>query len=111
MIAYSSDEAILADLGTRLGAARLARNATQAELAREAGVSKRTLERLEAGQPTQFTSFIRVLRALDQLDGLDLLLPAAEPGPMDLLRSAGKVPQRASKGGRPPSKPWSWGDE
>ena len=43
-----SDEAILQALGERLAGARLARNLTQAALAEQAGVAKRTVERLEA---------------------------------------------------------------
>jgi transcriptional regulator with XRE-family HTH domain len=106
-----TDEAILAELGERLSSARLSRDLTQAQLAKEAGVSKRTVERMEAGRSTQLTSFIRVLRTLGLLDRLDSLLPPAQPSPMDLLRRAGKAPQRAT-GKRPGSdKPWSWGDE
>src|SRR3989304_2190643 len=44
-----TDEAILREVGSRLAGARLARNLTQAALAEEAGVSKRTVERLAAG--------------------------------------------------------------
>ena len=44
-----SDGAVLEELGRRLEAIRLGRNQTQAQLARQAGVSKRTIERLESG--------------------------------------------------------------
>ena len=106
-----TDEAILAELGARLSSVRLSRNLTQAELAHDAGVSKRTVERIEAGQSTQLTSFIRILRTLDLLDGLELSLPAPQPGPMDLLRRSGKAPQRASGGNVPSGEPWTWADE
>lgn len=106
-----SDEAILAELGARLSSARLSRNLTQAELAHDAGVSKRTLERIEAGQSAQLTSFIRVLRSLDLLDRLELLLPPPQPGPMDLLRRAGKTPQRATGSSASTGEPWTWSDE
>lgn len=106
-----TDEAILADLGARLSSVRLSRDLTQAQLAQDAGVSKRTVERIEAGQSAQLTSFIRILRSLDLLDGLELLLPPPHPGPMDLLRRAGKPPQRASGTTTSPSKPWTWADE
>jgi len=42
-------ESILEELGGRLASVRLGRNLTQAALAEEAGVSKRTVERLESG--------------------------------------------------------------
>lgn len=108
-----TDEAILAAIGDRLGAARLSRNLTQAALARDAGVSKRTVERMEAGESVQLTSFLRVLRALELLEGLEALLPPARPGPMELLRAGGQPRQRAS-GGEPVGRsggPWRWGDE
>lgn len=105
------DETILIELGARLSAARLSRNLTQSELARAAGVSKRTVERMEAGHSAQLTSFIRVLRALDLLPGLENVLPGPEPTPMDLLRRGGHAPKRASRADRPPAEPWTWADE
>ena len=44
-----TDAAILAEIGTRIVARRLNRQWRQADLAYEAGVSKRTVERIEAG--------------------------------------------------------------
>jgi transcriptional regulator with XRE-family HTH domain len=109
--ANHTDEAILAELGTRLSAARLSRDLTQAQLAHEAGVSKRTVERLEGGRSAHLTSFIRILRTLGLAERLDLLLPPAQPEPMDLLRRAGEAPQRASGGTARRDEPWSWADE
>jgi len=106
-----SDGAILAELGSRLGAMRIDKNQTQAQLAKEAGVSKRTLERIEAGQSAQITSFVRILRALGVIERLELLLPPPQPGPMELLRHAGKQPQRASGSVDAVSKPWQWGED
>lgn len=106
-----TDDAILADLGERLSSARLSRNLTQAQLANEAGVSKRTVERIEAGRSAQLTSFIRILRTLDLLGGLESLLPAPEPGPMDLLRRQGKPPQRATGDHGTTDTPWTWGED
>ncbi len=77
-----SDEAILKELGGRLAAARLLRNQTQAALAEEAGLSKRTVERLEAGEvAARLSALIRVLRALDLADRLDLLAPPQPSAP------------------------------
>ena len=44
-----SDETLLKELGQRIARLRLERNLSQAQLAEQAGISKRTLERLEAG--------------------------------------------------------------
>lgn len=111
--AIHTDEAILGEIGERLAATRLSRNLTQAALARDAGVSKRTVERMEAGESAQLTSLLRVLRALDLLEGLEALLPPVRPGPMELLRAGGRPRQRASGGAPEPaaSGPWSWADE
>ena len=50
-------------------------NLSQAQLAEQAGISKRTLERLEAGAAaTQLSLFLWVLRQLDRLERLALLI-------------------------------------
>lgn len=107
-----SDEAILAEIGERITRRRLDLQLTQAALAEQAGIAKRTLERIEAGASAQMSSMIRVLRVLDLLSGLDQAIPAPQPSPMDLLRSKGKQRQRArrrtSKGA---DEPWSWGND
>ena len=66
-----TDEAALAELGHRLARYRLDRNLTQQALAKEAGIHKNTLVRLEGGGSTQSKSLIRVLRALGLLENLD----------------------------------------
>ena len=109
-----SDEAILRELGSRLAAARLLRNQTQAALAEEAGVSKRTVERLEAGEVgARLSGLIRVFRALRMTERLDALVPPPTVSPVAQLKLAGRQRQRAS--GRSPARPsrrkWTWGDE
>ena len=70
-----TDEALLRELGHRIAQQRLDRNLSQAQLAEQAGISKRTLERLEAGAAaTQLSLFLRVLRQLDRLERLALLI-------------------------------------
>lgn len=107
-----TDEVILVELGERLAQRRLEFQLTQADLAEQAGVSKRTLERIEAGAPTQLSTLIRVLRVLDLLDRLDGLIPAGGPRPMDLLKLKGKERQRTSRGKKlSGAEPWQWGEE
>lgn len=87
---------------------------TQAQFAQAAGVSKRTVERLEGGASTQSANLVRCLRALDKLDGLDRLLPQSPPNPIDLLERHGKTRQRARPDpdeGAGAGRPWTWGDE
>jgi transcriptional regulator with XRE-family HTH domain len=114
---YLTDEAVLAELGTRLERARLERNLTQLELAAEGGIQRKVVQRIEAGEPVKITSLIRVLRALGLLEALDRLVPEPTPSPIDLLKLQGRTRKRAS--GRrvrrkPPdgeAAPWHWGDE
>lgn len=112
-----SDEAILDELGGRLAQRRIARSLSQAALAAEAGVAKRTVERIEAGESVQLVTLVRLCRVLDLMDGLNQWLPETGPSPMALLKEkqVGKGRQRA-RGHRtvpamkPVSKPWIWGD-
>lgn len=107
-----TDEAILAELGGRLAQRRLELQLTQEMLAEQAGVSKRTVERIEAGATAQMSTLIRVLRVLELLDRLETLVPEAGPRPMDLVRLKGKARQRASgKRQTAHAGPWQWGDE
>ncbi|HEC19867.1 MAG TPA: helix-turn-helix domain-containing protein [Gammaproteobacteria bacterium] len=110
-----SDEAILAEIGVRMARRRLDMGLTQAELAEQAGVAKRTVERIEAGSSAQLSSLIRLFRVLELLPRLDLLLPEPAPSPMELLRHKGKqrkrAPGRRKAGGMAEDKPWTWGDD
>lgn len=107
-----TDEAILVELGERLAQRRLELQLSQEVLAEQAGVSKRTVERVEAGATAQMSTMIRILRVLGLLDRLDAMVPASGPRPMDLLKLKGKARKRAS-GKRKPTdeKPWTWGED
>ncbi len=110
----TTDEAVLQELGARLAAVRLARNLTQAQLAEQAGISKRTLERLESGEvATQLSSFVRACRALGLLDRFDLLISEPAAGPMARIQRQARPRLRAS-GSRAttnaPKKKWTWAE-
>lgn len=105
-----TDDAILGELGQRLARRRLDLQMTQEALARQAGVAKRTVERIEAGASAQMASIIRICRVLDLIAGLERWIPPAGPRPMDLVRRKGK-PRRRASSRRPPSEadePWTW---
>lgn len=105
-----SDAAILAELGRRLTRRRIDLQLTQADLAHEAGISKRTVERIEAGASAQMSSIIRICRVLDLLPGVDQFIPPAGPSPMEQIKTKGKGRQRASssrRGGGPDDR-WTW---
>jgi transcriptional regulator with XRE-family HTH domain len=112
----ATDGAILAEIGRRLAHTRLALNLTQGQLAEQAGVSKRSVERLEAGAvATQLSGFIRVCRVLQLLDRFEALIPESMASPMAELKLRGKQRQRASGGKaaapKPSAKKWQWRDE
>ncbi len=112
-INHMTDPAVLAELGERLAQHRLDRNLTQAQLAQEAGVSKRTLVRLEGGESTQLTNLIRIVRALGLLSNLNAFVPPPVPSPIEQLQGEGKKRKRASPrtDSTEPQSNWVWDDE
>ena len=108
-----SDELVLQEIGERLARTRLERNLTQANLAQTAGISKRTLERLESGSAsTQLTTFIRVCRALGLLPRFDTFLPKPLASPVEQVKLQGRKRKRASgrRIEKSLNKKWTWGE-
>lgn len=70
-----TDEQIEASLCGQLEAERLRRNITQTELVRQAGVSVRTIRRMEKGEGVSLATFIRTMKALNLEDRLETLFP------------------------------------
>ncbi|HEY8639315.1 MAG TPA: helix-turn-helix transcriptional regulator [Solirubrobacterales bacterium] len=113
----STDNAVLAELGGRLRRTRLERNLSQEQVAKEAGVSRFTVKRIEEGKPARLTSLIRLLRFLGLLESLEQLVPEPLPSPIDQLRHRGRQRQRArsrsaAEGAEDAEGDgWRWGDE
>jgi transcriptional regulator with XRE-family HTH domain len=111
-----TDAAALRELGARIARQRLERDLTQTKLAREAGVDRSALQRLERGESVTLTTLLRLLRALGLLENLETAVPAARPGPIELFETQGRPRRRArgretrrhdgDTGGWP-----GWGDE
>ena len=95
--------------------ARGSQRHTQAALAEEAGVSKRTVERLDAGEDgARLSGLIRVLRALRMTERLEALVAPPAISPVEQLKLAGRQRRRASGKRRPEqsrTREWTWGDE
>ena len=110
---FLTDDVILSEIGERISRRRLDLQLTQEKLAEQAGIAKRTLERIEAGSSSQMSSLIRILRALDSLSGLERMIPEVAERPMDLLKRKGKKRQRAStrRNAEKPDTPWTWNDD
>jgi transcriptional regulator with XRE-family HTH domain len=121
IIPQLTDDAVLTELGTRLARRRIDLQLTQEAVAEQAGIGKRTLERMEAGKAAQLTTLVRVLRVLDAMSGLENLVPEAGPRPMDLLQRKSKQRRRAysprgslegkGEGTVAEGKPWQWGED
>ena len=101
---------IEADIGRRLESIRLAENISQAHLAEEAGVSRRTITRLENGGGISVETLIRVMRALGIANRLETLLPEPSLRPIDRIRLKGKQRQRARRKTNVAGADWAWGD-
>lgn len=107
-----SDKTTLRELGQRIARHRLNKNMTQHQLATESGVSRATLQRIEAGESQQVSTLIRLLRALDLLGNMDALVPVPPMSPLQQLKMSGKIRRRAStKDKERAPDVWSWGDQ
>ena len=108
-----TDEAVLKVIGERLAGLRLARNLTQQQLAEQAGLGLRTVQRLELGAAaTQLSGFVRVCRVLGLVEHLETLIPEPAASPMAQLKLQGRKRQRATGREAEPGKPkkWTWGE-
>ena len=89
-----TDRDILIELGKRIREKRIRKRFKQSELARRAGISIYTLQKMEYGNSYNVSTLIQVLRALNELDQLDNFLPEVEISPIDILTSKDKTRQR-----------------
>ncbi len=108
-----TDESLLKIIGDRLARLRLAKNLTQEQLAEQAGVGLRTIQRLELGSAAiQLSGFFRLCRALDLGERLDAFIPDSPISPLAQLRLQGKKRRRASgrKATASAAKKWKWGE-
>ncbi len=108
-----TDETLLKLIGERLGRLRLSKNLTQQQLAEQAGLGLRTVQRLELGQAaTQLSGFVRVCRVLDLIERFEALVPEEAASPMAQLKLQSRKRQRATgkkaAAGKP--KQWTWAE-
>lgn len=100
-------------LGERIAQHRLNADLTQAQLAGRAGVSVRTVSRLENGEAAQLDNFLRILMALGLDGGLERLVPEVPASPIQRLEQGGRRRRRASgeRARRQSSaQPWTWAE-
>lgn len=86
--------ALVEGFGDQVRSARAARRWTQDDLARESGVSKRTIVNVESGSSPNMDTFLRLTRTLGLSESFSVVAPAtirdapapAEPQPADHFR-------------------------
>ena len=105
----ASSEAITDALCKRLDEIRLSRNISQADLAKEAGVSSRTIARLADGKAVSLDSFVRVMVALRLTEHLAVMLPDPGIRPVERVQFGEAERQRASRKKGEASE-WKWRD-
>ena len=87
-------------LGERLKSLRIHKNLDQATLAKQAGISVRTLRNLETGGGSSLRTLIQVVRGLGREAWFETIAPVPSINPLMLTRKA--LPrQRASKPRKP----------
>jgi transcriptional regulator with XRE-family HTH domain len=107
----ATSDQIEAALCKRLESIRLSRNITQAQLAEEAGVSPRTIGRLEKGQGVSLDTFIRIMMALGIQQSLEALMPDPTVRPIERIGFSAGERKRARPIRSSNERPiWSWGD-
>ncbi|MDD2711206.1 MAG: helix-turn-helix transcriptional regulator [Verrucomicrobiae bacterium] len=106
-----TDQTLLSEIGRRLAMLRLQKDVMQTEVAKQAGVGVRTVQRLENGQvATQLSAFLRVCRALGILDRFESLIPETAASPLDELKRRGRQRRRSSgrSAGKTKTGKWLW---
>ena len=107
-----SSHQIEKQLCQRLERVRLDQNISQSVLAEEAGVSRRTISRMENGEGVSLDTFVRVARALGLIEQLQSLFQLPEIRPVDRVR--GQAPRKNASSSRSKTKdteaPWEWDD-
>ena len=87
----------LEKLGRVITDLRIAKNLKQSELAYEAGISERTLQRLEAGDVVKSDGLLKVIAYLGKLDDLMNAISPPELSPYELASRPGKGQTRRSR--------------
>jgi len=88
----------LQKLGANITRLRIAKNLKQSELAYEAGISERTLQRMEAGEVVKSDGLLKVIAYLGRLDELLDAIDTPSLSPYELVnRPTNKGPARRAR--------------
>jgi len=104
----TTTDIVLNEIGARLTQQRVQTKLTQAGLAEKAGVSKRTVERIEAGSSVQLSTMLQVLRVFKLLEPFGLALNTEKSG-APAKKTAKPVKTGNKSSDEPSKKSYSWG--
>lgn len=79
-------EKVLEQFGQNIAKLRVAKQLKQSELAYEAGVSERTLQRIEAGEVVKTDGLLKVIRQLGRIDDFLAAVGTSSFSPAELAR-------------------------
>jgi transcriptional regulator with XRE-family HTH domain len=77
-------------LGNKITRLRIAKNLKQSELAYEAGISERTLQRMEAGEVVKSDGLLKVIAYLGRLEDMLEAIDTPHLSPYELANRPGK---------------------
>lgn len=103
---------ILKELGMRLRDTRIGMSFTQEEMAERAGISTKTIERIEKGHNVKIEGLLNLMRAMGLLQNMEVLIPEQTLSPT-IQHDYGKKRVRAAskKTEETDGKLWKWEDE
>ena len=107
-----NNEYVMHEIGTRIKELRVTISFSQKELADRAGISQRTVERIENGENVKIENLLNIMRAMNLLQNFEVLVPDQSIRPTE-LHDRGKQRKRVS-GKRSKEtlvSEWKWGDE
>lgn len=107
---FSSNNALLVQIGLKVKSRRITANLTQKQLSEQAGVALSAVGNIEKGQNSSLLTLIQVLRTIKSLDLLEPFFREEEISPIAYAEALRKnaTPKRVrNKNNQHPSKPLS----
>ncbi len=106
----SNEKAILSEIGNRIQQYRVSLNITQADFAKECGISLKTLARIENGDDLKMSNLIKILNAFNIVENLNVLIPEPQPDYKAMFEEKNKR-KRARPDKKKSDDNWVWGED
>ncbi|CCV65147.1 Transcriptional regulator, XRE family [Paracholeplasma brassicae] len=103
---FETNSQIISELGKRIKERRIALNMTQRDVAKDSGVSIRTISGFENGENISLDNLISILRVLRLLQEFNGLFPKKMIDPFEVLEQ--KQTQKRVYRKRANDKSWQW---